>query len=68
MAGDDVIGTVTSAGWGHRTKKNIAMGFVDPAHADLGQKLAVWTSHGHLSATVCEPCLYDPENKLVRSS
>ena len=66
MAGDEVIGTVTSAGWGHRTKKNIAMGFVDPAHADLNQTLAVWTSHGHLSATVCEPCLYDPENKLVR--
>ena len=65
-AGGDVIGTVTSAGWGHRTKKNIAMGFVDPDHANIGSKKTVWTSHGNLPATVCEPCLYDPDYSLVR--
>ncbi len=68
MANGAVVGTVTSAGWGHRTKKNIAMGFVDPAHDTVGSALSIWTSHGELSASVCEPCLYDPEYKLVRQS
>jgi len=26
-----MVGTVTSADWGHRTGKNLAMGFVDPS-------------------------------------
>jgi dimethylglycine dehydrogenase len=61
-----VIGTVTSAGWGHRTRKNIAMGFVDPGYDTLGKALMV-DAHGALNtATVCEPCLYDPENTLLR--
>jgi len=66
MANGEVVGTITSAGWGHRTGKNIAMGFVDPAHSSIGTDLAIWTSHGNLAATVCEPCLYDPDNTLVR--
>ncbi len=61
-----VVGTITSAGWGHRTGKNIAMGFIDPGLDSIGQSLMV-QAHGALNpATVCEACLYDPENALLR--
>jgi len=66
LSGTEVIGTVTSAGWGHRTAKNIAMGFVNPENAQGDGGLSVWTSHGTIAATVCEPCLYDPDNALLR--
>ena len=60
------VGTVTAAGWGHRTARNIAMGFVDPAHADIGGRLGI-SMLGHIvPATVCQPVLYDPENRKVR--
>ena len=36
-----VVGTVTSAGWGHRVGKNLAMGFVEPGVADVGTRLRV---------------------------
>ena len=39
MAGDRVVGTVTSAAWGHRTGENLAMGFVEPGLAAEGTRL-----------------------------
>ncbi len=36
LAGGHVVGTVTSASYGHRTGENLAMGFIDPAYADEG--------------------------------
>jgi len=41
MAGDVVVGTVTSADYGHRTGENLAMAFVDPAHAEEGARLSL---------------------------
>ncbi|MGB6231592.1 MAG: glycine cleavage T C-terminal barrel domain-containing protein, partial [Litorimonas sp.] len=35
------VGTITSGGWGYRTGKCIAMGFVDPAFAEVGTELSV---------------------------
>lgn len=63
---DEVVGTITSAGWGHRTGNNIAMGFVDPECADIGTDLVVEILGQATAATVCEPGLYDPENKRVQ--
>ncbi|WP_405401245.1 FAD-dependent oxidoreductase [Paracoccus sp. Ld10] len=60
------VGTITSGGWGYRVGKNIAMGFVDPAVADIGTALSVEVIGEPVPATVVEPCLYDPENKLMR--
>ncbi len=62
-----VVGTVTSAGWGYRVGKNIAMGFVDPGCASIGVGLAVEVIGEPVDAVVCDPCLYDPEFTLVRS-
>lgn len=59
---DAVVGTVTSAAWGHRTGKNIAMGFVDPARAETGTNLQVEIIGQPYPAKICLPCLYDPTN------
>ena len=61
------IGTITSAGWGHRTDKNIAMGFVDAGYAAIGTELQVDVIGEAFPATVVQPDLYDPEYSRVRS-
>ncbi len=61
-----VVGTISSADWGHRVGKNIAMGFIDPAYASIGTKLIVEVIGEPIAAEVVEDCLYDPENLLVR--
>ena len=61
------IGTVTSGGWGHRTEKNIAMGFVDPQYEEVNTRLSVEVIGDVVEATVVSPDLYDPENKRIRA-
>ena len=67
VSGGKVVGTVTSASWGHRVNKNLAMGFVDPSCASIGCNLLVEVIGEPVPAQVCEPCRYDPENNRVRS-
>ena len=57
---------ITSAGWGHRTGSNIAMGYVEPDYAERGTHLEVLMLGETFRATVCEPCLYDPTHERVR--
>ncbi|MEM7224291.1 MAG: FAD-dependent oxidoreductase [Pseudomonadota bacterium] len=64
--GDKVIGTVTSAAWGHRVGKNLAMAFVEPAYGETGTRLAVEMLGERFPATTCQDCLYDPGNQRVR--
>ena len=61
-----VVGTITSAGWGHRVGKNLAMGFIDPGHTATGSDIAIDMLGESVRARVCNPCLYDPGNQLVR--
>ena len=65
-AGDKVVGTVTSADWGHRVGKNLAYAFVDPDCAEPGTQLKVDVLGMPEDAAVIPPCPYDPENKLLR--
>ncbi|MEP6335395.1 MAG: aminomethyltransferase family protein, partial [Anderseniella sp.] len=67
VSGGEVIGTVTSAAWGHRVNKNLVMGFVDPSCANRGCALQVEVIGEPVPARVCDPCRYDPENECVRS-
>ncbi|MBC6405127.1 MAG: FAD-dependent oxidoreductase [Rhodospirillales bacterium] len=53
-----VVGTVTSAAWGHRVGKNLAMGFVEPALAAEGTGLGLQILGKTVAAKVCAPCLY----------
>ncbi|MEM9470863.1 MAG: FAD-dependent oxidoreductase, partial [Pseudomonadota bacterium] len=67
MSEGRVVGTVTSASWGHRVGRNLAMGFVDASFAGIGQCLQVEIVGEPVAAVVCEPCRYDPDNARVRS-
>ncbi|MEM8791274.1 MAG: FAD-dependent oxidoreductase [Pseudomonadota bacterium] len=61
-----VIGTVTSAAWGHRVSKNLAMGFVEPKFGDEGQAMEISLLGERFPIRVIAPCQYDPENERVR--
>ncbi|WP_299392555.1 FAD-dependent oxidoreductase [Pelagibius sp.] len=61
-----VVGTVTSAGWGHRVGRNIALGFVDPSYAEEGCGLTVEVIGEPVAAVVSASCLYDPDFTRVR--
>ena len=63
---DRVVGTVTSAGWGHRIGKTIAMGYVLPEYAQEGAKLSVDILGQRFDAEVTSECLHDPDYQLVR--
>ncbi len=65
-SGDEIIGTITSGGFGHRTKKNIAYAFVQPSCATHGIELAVEMLGKRFSAVTGPMCLYDVQNALVK--
>jgi len=71
-AGDSIyqnkklIGTITSGGYGHRVKKNIAFALVQPECASIGTQLEIGVLGKNYNATVCDECLYDANNELVR--
>lgn len=60
------VGSITSAAWGYRTGKNLAMAYLDPELAVENRNLEVLLLGKRVKATVCAPCLYDPHNKIPR--
>ena len=62
-----LVGTISSAAWGYRVGKNLAMAFVDPALASAGSKLEVQFLGSTFAATVVSECQYDPTNCRMRS-
>jgi dimethylglycine dehydrogenase len=66
FAGGRQVGSVTSAGYGHRVAKNIAYAYVDPEFAAIGGDLEIGILGERYSAEVVEPIIYDPDNSLVR--
>ena len=65
--GDRVVGTVTSAAYGHRVGKNLAMAFLDPAHGAIGTEMAIDLVGQRFTARVTKDCLYDPSNERMRA-
>ena len=63
----ELVGTVSSAGYGHRVEKNIAFAFLHPDHANAHTSLTVDIVGNQRAATVVERCLYDPSNVRSRS-
>ncbi len=61
-----VVGTVTSAEWGHRVGKNLAFAYVDPEYENEGTELSVDVIGLPCPARVIQRCQYDPKNALVR--
>ena len=63
----EVVGTVTSAAFGHRTGLNLALAFVTPEFARLGTALAVEVIGQARPAKVIAPSPYDPGFERLRS-
>ncbi|MEO0618559.1 MAG: FAD-dependent oxidoreductase [Pseudomonadota bacterium] len=66
LDGSTVVGTITSAAYGHRVGENLAMAFVDPRYADEGTTLHALVLGKTNVATVVPPNRYDPANTRVR--
>ncbi|MDO6798376.1 GcvT family protein [Shimia thalassica] len=62
-ANGKIIGTVTSADWGHRVNENLAMGFLDEGHSVV----TIDILGAAVAAEVVSPARYDPKLELPRS-
>ena len=62
LVGDKVVGTVTSAAYGHRTGKNLVRAFVDVGV----EECEAWVLGQRVPARVVADCLYDPTYARVR--
>jgi dimethylglycine dehydrogenase len=61
------VGSVTSAGYGHRVGANIAYAYVEPDCAEIGTRLSLGILGERYDAEVVQPVLYDAGNRLPRS-
>ncbi|TNF19844.1 MAG: FAD-dependent oxidoreductase [Rhodobacteraceae bacterium] len=66
MQGARVVGTVTSGAWGHRVGLNLALAFVDPAHATEGSRMELDLCGARVPAEVIAPSPYDPGFTRIR--
>jgi dimethylglycine dehydrogenase len=64
---NELIGSITSGGYGHRVQKNIALAFIEPAFTNIGTTLEVQILGEKYLAQITDFGLYDPENKRVRA-
>ncbi|MEO0677156.1 MAG: glycine cleavage T C-terminal barrel domain-containing protein, partial [Pseudomonadota bacterium] len=62
-----IVGTVTSADWGHRVGMNLAYAFVDPAHAEPETQLTVDVIGEAVPAQVIPMGPYDPSYSRMRA-
>ena len=67
MDGARVVGTITSAAWGHRTGLNLALAYVEPAFAAHGTQLKADLIGDKIDATVIPPCPYDPGMDRIKA-
>ena len=65
--GDEIVGMTSSGGYGHRTEKSIALGYVPPALAAPGTRLEVEVLGKKLPAEVVAMPLYDPKNERMKN-
>ncbi|MEO1140106.1 MAG: glycine cleavage T C-terminal barrel domain-containing protein [Pseudomonadota bacterium] len=64
--GETPVGTITSAAWGYRVQKNLALAYINPDKALVGTELSVFLAGKQTPATVVDTCLYDPDNAIPR--
>ncbi|MGB5870871.1 MAG: glycine cleavage T C-terminal barrel domain-containing protein, partial [Albidovulum sp.] len=66
MAGDKVVGTISSADWGHRVGMNLAYAFIDPALSAVGTRLHLDMYGDMVAVEVIAPSPYDPDFRRIR--
>src|SRR5690606_38720821 len=67
LAGDRVVGFVTSGGYGHTVGASIALAYVQPAHATPGANLGVMILGDVQPARLAPEPLYDPSGARMRA-
>ena len=63
----NLVGTVTSGGFGHRVRENIALGYVEAEHSQPGTALEIAIIGERHAARVVEAPIYDPSNERMRA-
>jgi 4-methylaminobutanoate oxidase (formaldehyde-forming) len=66
-AGDEIVGRVTSGGYGYAVRASIAYAHVPAAHAAVGTRLSVDIFGDWVGAEVRAEPLYDPKGERVRT-
>ena len=66
-SGDELVGVVTSGGYGFTLEANIAMGYVQPSVADAGSKLSVGILGQRYDAEIQAEPMFDPAHELPRA-
>ena len=66
FSGDTLLGAVTSAAYGHRVQKNLAMGYLPIASATVGTRLEIAILGNRYPAEVLAAPAYDPNNHRPR--
>jgi dimethylglycine dehydrogenase len=64
---DRIVGMTSSGGYGHRSGKSIALGYVPPDLAAPGTRLEVEVLGKKLAAEVVAMPLYDPKNERMKA-
>jgi 4-methylaminobutanoate oxidase (formaldehyde-forming) len=67
MVDGDVVGRVTSGGYGYTVGASIAYAYLPPEHADAGTEVAVEIFGEWIEGRVAREPLHDPEGARVRS-
>jgi glycine cleavage system aminomethyltransferase T len=67
LAGENVLGYVTSANYGYSIDKFIVYGYLPLAYAAEGAKVDVVYFGQRYSATVVKEPLYDPDNLRLKA-
>ena len=65
--GDELVGRVTSGGFGARTGKSLALAMVRPDLAAFGTSLSLGILGERFEATVIEDSPHDPDNSRLRA-
>jgi dimethylglycine dehydrogenase len=65
--GDQIVGRVTSGGYGWRVNKSLALAMVQPTLAAIGTELEIAILGKHHKAIIIPDSPFDPENSALRS-
>lgn len=67
LAAGEVVGMVTSGGFGHRLQRSVALGLVAREYTAAGTRLQVDAFGVHRDAEVAAEPAYDPRNERLRA-
>ena len=65
---NNLAGVVTSGEYGHYVEKNIAMGYVDSEHAEIGKVFEISIIGSKYKATIVPMPIYDAEHERPRAT